>query len=155
MCLPEGYLQGDRQLQLIPVIISLCVTYVSAIMMIGVGAEAYYYGVEIMLFIVCFFTGALKGASASIGHTNNLKPPSWPELKKNVLVSSFWCLFSPATCLQTLILVSHIACRKFDGCYYMGSSVVPVETDISQPGEHKAEAHTQCRDAVFITITHP
>ena len=50
-CLTEGYLQGDRQLRLVPVIISLCVTYVSAITMIGVGAEAYYFGVEIMFLV--------------------------------------------------------------------------------------------------------
>ena len=47
----EGYLQGDRQLSLVPVIISLCVTYVSAITMIGAGAEVYFYGVEMMFFV--------------------------------------------------------------------------------------------------------
>ena len=49
---PESYLMANRRLRIIPIAISLLVSYFSAIAMMGNASEVYYYGMEFFFVVV-------------------------------------------------------------------------------------------------------
>ena len=54
------YLMGDRQMAVIPVAISLAVSYVSAVYILGQSAEFYFFGIT----YIFSFTGSIIGMVA-------------------------------------------------------------------------------------------
>lgn len=56
------YLMGGRKLKLIPVTLSILVTYVSAIGILGTPAEIYGYGTQFSLQILAMMVGNTVGA---------------------------------------------------------------------------------------------
>ena len=50
----EDYLMGGRNLGLVPVAISMCVSVVSASSLLGAPAEMYTYGIHYMYFVFVF-----------------------------------------------------------------------------------------------------
>jgi|SRR6218665_153958 len=48
----DEFIMGDRRLKVIPTAISLLVSFYSAVVMLGLAAEMYLYGVQLMLFAI-------------------------------------------------------------------------------------------------------
>ena len=56
------YVSANKKLSLLPVALSLSVSYVSGIAMLGMPAEAYFFGIHMILTCVGTSTGALLAA---------------------------------------------------------------------------------------------
>lgn len=76
----EEYFLGDRKLRVIPVGVSLLVSYLSAITILGMPAEIYYYGVEYWFFSLGFTIGACTTCVTFIPLLHPLKITSINEV---------------------------------------------------------------------------
>ncbi len=56
------YLMGNRKMQFIPTTVSLMVSYVSSILLLGYPAEMYGFGAQLWVSVFGFFLGAAGGA---------------------------------------------------------------------------------------------
>ena len=55
----DEYISGNRKLRLFPVALSLLVTYMSGITLLGVGTETYFFGIQYIFWMVGQIMGAI------------------------------------------------------------------------------------------------
>ena len=69
----EDYVLGGRRAPLAPVVISLIVTYVSAVTMLGSSAEFYVHGAQVVFFFVGQALGVIIAAATTVPLLYDLK----------------------------------------------------------------------------------
>lgn len=76
----DAYFLGSRQLKIIPVGISLIVTYLNAITMLGMPAESFYYGIEFMFYAIGLTVGSCLACVTFVPLLHPLKITSINEV---------------------------------------------------------------------------
>ena len=74
------YLMAGRNLSIIPTAISLLVSYISAISILGNAAEIYYYGIDYMFVLVGYISAAFGAANLFVPLFYPLKLTSMNEV---------------------------------------------------------------------------
>ena len=85
------YLMAGRSLSIIPTAISLLVSYISAISILGNAAETYYYGIDYMFVLVGYTFASFGAATLFVPLFYPLKLTSMNEV--SVLVVRLVCRF--------------------------------------------------------------
>ncbi|CAD5118645.1 DgyrCDS7333 [Dimorphilus gyrociliatus] len=149
------YLMGGRKLKLVPVTLSILVTFVSAIGILGNPAEVYLYGTQFSLQVVAMIIGNVMGALVFVPLYYPLKLTSSFEYftlrfeensvkNLNILMSTILLIilngvgvFAPAIALQSVTglpsYVSIIACIVVGTIYTtVGGMQAVIWTDVFQ-----------------------
>ena len=96
----DAYLLGDRNIDVLPVCLSLFVTYQSAISLIGIPSEIYFYGTMVSLFYVTMTSCYIIGLYTLIPLLYPLKVTSMYEVRRRlsklpVTIFVTWCFVNP------------------------------------------------------------
>ena len=89
----DEYLLGNRQLQWVPVMLSILASFLSAILIIGVPADVYMTGFVYIFFALAMGLGTLVAALYFVPLLYPLKITSAYEVRR--LVYAYICLFMP------------------------------------------------------------
>ena len=102
------YFTGDRNMRVIPAALSIAVTYMSSILVIGVPAEAYLYGGQYLLVSIGFITGTTLAALFIVPIIYPLKLVSVNSVSRSVFFiagpCTFWCVSELIICESKLML---------------------------------------------------
>ena len=82
----EAYLLANRKLSIIPISISLLVSFFSAISMLGNSSEMYYYGAEYMLTVIGWDIGAFMATLTYVPLMQPLKLVSVHEVRMMIFL---------------------------------------------------------------------
>lgn len=96
------YLVGNRKMAVLPVAISLLVSFESSIMMLGTPAEIYRYGIQWIWSNVGFFIANLLAVKVMVPLLHPLKLTSANEVS-----SHLWALFKNTLCKTSMMLQSY------------------------------------------------
>lgn len=77
----DEYFLANRKLKVIPVGISLLVTYLSAINILGIPAEIFYFGVELWFFVIGFTFGSFITCATFVPLLHPLKITTINEVR--------------------------------------------------------------------------
>ena len=106
------YFTGNRKLNFIPTILSFIVSHKSSISIVGVPAEAYYYGGQYLLMVICII-GSLLAAQYIVPVIYPLKVVSinqYLELRwKSKFIKSICCIFLVSYSVMYLGVVTYSA----------------------------------------------
>ena len=80
------YLLGDRQMKSLPVAISMLVSYLSAIIILGLPGEIYTYGTQFYVFVLAFVLACAAVSTVYIPMFRRIKITSVNEVSRSPLL---------------------------------------------------------------------
>ena len=106
----EEYLLGNRQMQLLPVALSMMVTYQSAISVIGVPAEVYLYNTMFLYIYVGLAVASLIQYFMIVPLMYPLRLTSAYEVRKTTTTSSIYMYIFQ---LENSMMIQCTSCKKY------------------------------------------
>ena len=82
----EQYLMADRSLQIVPASVSLMISYLSAVTLLGDSTEAYFYGITFSLYIFSTWIAVIIVAELFVPLFHPLRVTSLEDVSQDLYI---------------------------------------------------------------------